>query len=618
MHWKSSLLPISPQDTNTANKDCKKDKNINIAIDASSCSIEIPYDGLYGFILGKRNSQSKSQQSKVNNGSSSSAINNMANLEARILDKHTTKATTTYTDTGDDDVNASNHTKKVNTPKMKLSKQMNKMPLYCGCTFQAIFYRCTDKSDNHEQIDITRKKSIMIPFTSQIVHPLKCNMSTESNDVKLLKVLSSPYVARMISIKKKTTVTMQYIKHCERDDCDIFSWEWGLISHCISTPQKQKNDDDESANRTVKTQEKGTNDEPIQLPNEKRARYDDGIDDDGTFVDFFPKEATKKPLLCSVCSRKFPNIDSIYKHCIIAHIDTIAIKGTQEYIDLVGPPIIRKPLLAAFEDDHLVIVVKHQGLIVQGGKWTLGKSDLLMPFRCKDKNITDALSKPRAVHRLDGATGGLLVVAKTHSSEVALKKCFAERSCRKRYRAIVFGRLEGGIINDNDMSGGDGVDPPCTLDIEYKDDYLARGIINSPIGGKESTTYYYVVSYTRCLHEQANGWISTVDLFPVSGRQHQLRRHMKLVGHPIFGDRRYGSYEKSHFNHDAITEENQIDDCRTVIDHPHSKLCLWALEIDFNHPATEESVNVKIEEPQWYKDLRHDQDKKWCHSHRQG
>ena len=415
---------------------------------------------------------------------------------------------------------------------------------------------------------------------------------------------------------------MEYVKHCDRDDCDISSWEWGLISHCISIPKQQKNDNDDSANNIVKNQDKDMNDKPIQLPHEKRARYENDIDDyddDGTFVDFFPKEASKKPLLCSICSRKFPNTDGIYKHCIIAHIDTIAIKGSQEYIDLVGPPIIRKPLHAAYEDDHLVVVVKHQGLIVQGDKWTLGKSDLLMPFRCKDKNITDALSKPRAVHRLDGATGGLLVVAKTHSSEVALKKCFAERSCRKRYRAIVFGRLEGAIIDDKDMGGGDGVDAPSTkADIVYKDDYLARGIINSPIGGKESTTYYYVVSYTRCPHESANGWISTVDLFPVSGRQHQLRRHMKLVGYPIFGDRRYGPYEKTHVNHDAIIEEDQMDDCRTVTDHPHSKLCLWALEIDFNHPVTEESVNVKIEEPQWYKDLRHDQDKKWCHSQRQG
>ena len=145
----------------------------------------------------------------------------------------------------------------------------------------------------------------------------------------------------------------------------------------------------------------------------------------------------------------------------------------------------------------------------------------------REDYYNDALSKPRPVHRLDSATGGLLVVAKTHSSEVALKKCFSDKTIRKRYRAIVFGRLEGTAAP---ASASLKSLPPSSSELSNH----LKGTIDSPISGKESLTHYTVVSYTRCPLAKAHGWITTVDLEPVTGRQHQLRRHLKLVGHPIW------------------------------------------------------------------------------------
>ncbi len=663
MHWKSPLIPIPfPINPSLENVDRQDHDDSPPAIHESSLSrmsshgttatarIKVPFTGLYGFILGPSTQSSQLSSKKQNRGSFKEGSGTTMLFESRIRQSNNNDDETSITSnsmvsssTKDERgiVSISSSSKhnedkkkkeKQKQKQTKLEKQLSKLPFHCGYTFKATFHKgkasyidndhnnFSDEPSICDFDESSSSHSILLPFTSQIVDPINCNLSQDSSE-KLLKIISSTKVSRLIYIQKNTVVTMECIDYCNKDDDDSSKtiWEWGLISHCIDI----QNEDDEQKTKKSETSNKlavvdttrPTNDEDIQMQEEKRARYTmdsppghPKVEQDNTskidgdvIVNFFPKEAERKPLLCSECSRKFPTTDAIHKHAIIAHIDTMAVKGSQEYIDLVGPPIIRKPLYAAYEDDHLVVVIKPQGLIVQGDKWTLGKSDLLMPFRCKDKNICDALSKPRAVHRLDGATGGLLVVAKTRRSEVALRKCFAERACQKRYRAIVFGRLEGNI---GDQSDGEGQN--AASGIEYKGEYVAKGIINSPISGKDSTTYYYVVSYSRCLHDAADGWISTVDLYPVSGRQHQLRRHMKLVGHPIFGDRRYGPYEKGELS-------KMSTDCEevNVAENPHAKLCLWALEIDIKHPMSEKNINVKINEPEWYKSLRQDQERKW-------
>lgn len=108
---------------------------------------------------------------------------------------------------------------------------------------------------------------------------------------------------------------------------------------------------------------------------------------------------------------------------------------------------------------------------------------------------------------------------------------------------------------------------------------------------------------------KANGFITTVDLYPVTGRRHQLRRHLKIIGYPIWGDMRYAPYSKS----DKIVNESTCsdDECDREYEgtlsaekHPHSKMCLWALEISFPHPSRDEVVKASIEEPKWYEELR--------------
>jgi 23S rRNA-/tRNA-specific pseudouridylate synthase len=496
-----------------------------------------------------------------------------------------------------------------------------------------------------------------------------------------MRVITSTLVARLIYIRKGTNISIEYVNCCtdddnskkknnDRDHCCDKSWKWGLFLHRFVGWEVENSDDNNNnvnhnsnhANisdrqkqekemdiEMVDTKNISTaSDDEIQLPEEKRARcstrntnqnqkqqqasskIDKITKNNNSMVNFFPEEARKKPLLCSTCYKKFPTASAIYKHAIAWHLETIAKKGSQEYINLVGPPVVHKPLHAAYDDDDIVVVVKHQGLSVMGERWTLSKSDLLLPFRrlvnkpkdvpVKGKNggkviVNDTLSKPRAAHRLDSATGGLLVVAKTHTSEISMKKCFMNRTCQKRYRAILFGRLEGVSLQSSLSSSSQNI--LSNYDKISKDDTsLTTGIIDSPIGGKESMTYYSVVSYTRCSHVSAKGWITTVDLYPVTGRNHQLRKHMKLVGHPMWGDKRYGPYGKKDASFSQTEEANDtttnVDlESMTATQNPHSKLCLWALEITFPHPIHGKELNVKIDEPNWYRELRDDQEKKW-------
>jgi RNA pseudouridylate synthase len=113
---------------------------------------------------------------------------------------------------------------------------------------------------------------------------------------------------------------------------------------------------------------------------------------------------------------------------------------------------------------------------------------------------------PKELHRLDAATGGLLVCAKTQRAQQALSRAFARREVKKRYRALVAGELRG-----------------C-------------GRVTILLEGKACWTEY------RCVAVHASaicGAATEVDLWPHTGRRHQLRLHMALLGHTILGDALY-------------------------------------------------------------------------------
>lgn len=195
-----------------------------------------------------------------------------------------------------------------------------------------------------------------------------------------------------------------------------------------------------------------------------------------------------------------------------------------------------------YEDEFLAVVVKPAGIPVSGNFYktlfnTLG-------YNLKRSKQIGAMRWPLPVHRLDTATSGLVIVAKTHSVRVALGKMFEDRKVSKRYRAILQGTLEG------------------------------AGIVNTEIDGKEAVTHYQVVENVQTLKGTS---LTLIDLFPITGRKHQLRIHCSSLGLPIVGDQLYQ------------------DDVHMKTD---KGLFLVALELNFKHPVTTENVKVKISLPE--------------------
>ncbi len=177
------------------------------------------------------------------------------------------------------------------------------------------------------------------------------------------------------------------------------------------------------------------------------------------------------------------------------------------------------PLEVIYEDKDLAIINKPIGLVVHPApgnyKHTLVNALL---FRFKDLSDINP-QRPGIVHRLDKDTSGILVIAKNNSSHLKLSAQFADHSIKRKYAAIVKGRME-----------------------------FDENVIEAPIGRhvikRESMAVdfsdksRYAKTYYRTL--KRFGDYSLLSLEPFTGRTHQLRVHLAFIGHPILGDKKYG------------------------------------------------------------------------------
>ena len=198
--------------------------------------------------------------------------------------------------------------------------------------------------------------------------------------------------------------------------------------------------------------------------------------------------------------------------------------------EILNSSVVDCSIRTAAEDSSYLVVVKPQGLPTMG-KFEEGRSSLM---RRKElilpgmHELNLPYKKAIPCHRLDSSTGGLVVCSKTRPAEICIKMCFRQKLIHKRYQAIVPGRLEP-----------------------------KEGNISIPVGGKYSLTKYEVVDYSRSARY---GWISTVNCWPVTGRKHQIRRHLLSVGHAILGDKRYCFVlEQNHMIQRLISQKKHKD-----------------------------------------------------------
>ena len=223
------------------------------------------------------------------------------------------------------------------------------------------------------------------------------------------------------------------------------------------------------------------------------------------------------------------------------------------------PPIYEVAIEVPWQDAHMAVVVKPPGLAVSGNRHRSLEHALLPWLEPCDQ--PDALPWPRPVHRLDVRTGGLVMVAKTARTRAVLGKVLEQREASKRYRALVLGRLEG------------------------------EGSVDRPVDGRASLSRYRAVEHSRSLRTD---WLTTLDLWPVTGRTHQLRQHVASLGHPVLGDELYG------------TEGTILRG---------AGLYLWAVELSLRHPITGEPLHVSIEEPPKFTSHRVREARRWRKHH---
>ena len=184
--------------------------------------------------------------------------------------------------------------------------------------------------------------------------------------------------------------------------------------------------------------------------------------------------------------------------------------------DLEGEDI---PLNIIHEDEWIIVVDKPAGMVVHPGAGnTSGTLVNALIHHCGKLPETDDFLRPGVVHRLDKDTSGVMVIAKSDKAMRSLAKQFQNRTVKKCYLAIVGGRVEV----DNGV-----VDVPLARETQ---DRKKMGVELTK--GKSAKTVYHVVKrYTR--HT-----LLRLDLH--TGRTHQIRVHMKHIGHPVVGDVQYG------------------------------------------------------------------------------
>jgi len=186
----------------------------------------------------------------------------------------------------------------------------------------------------------------------------------------------------------------------------------------------------------------------------------------------------------------------------------------------------------AFQDDFLLVLDKPAGMVVNRAATTKNEETIQdwvqKNFSRKTGSrsagpfplVNDQLLRNGIVHRLDKETSGLLIIAKTKEAFLNLQQQFKERKVKKRYLALTHGRVEPtqGVIQAA----------------------ISRSPFNRKkfgvfLGGKEAKTNYKVEKYFHLGSEN----YSFLELTPVTGRTHQIRVHLKFIGHPIVADEKY-------------------------------------------------------------------------------
>jgi len=225
------------------------------------------------------------------------------------------------------------------------------------------------------------------------------------------------------------------------------------------------------------------------------------------------------------------------------------------------------PLDIVYEDSDLIVVNKPRGMVVHpSAGHQSGTLVNALLYHCNDLSGINGVERPGIVHRIDKDTSGLLVVAKNDQAHIHLSEQLAEKEINRKYEAIVHGEIphETGMI-----------DAPIGRDPK---DRQKMGVVKN---GKPAITHFTVLkhypdyTYVECQLE--------------TGRTHQIRVHMKYIGHPLVGDPNYGPRKTLDIGGQAL----------------HAKI------LGFTHPKTKEWMEFEVAPPVYFQEVLDNIDKKY-------
>ena len=225
-----------------------------------------------------------------------------------------------------------------------------------------------------------------------------------------------------------------------------------------------------------------------------------------------------------------------------------------------------------YEDNDLMVVNKPPNQVVHPGHGNYTGTLLNGLIYYNDNLPENNDGRPGLVHRIDKDTSGLLVVAKSETALTVLAKQFFEKKIERKYLAIVWG-----------------VPSPVkdTINKNLSRDKKNRMIMSVPNEddiGKKAVTHYNII--------EDLGYVSLIECQLETGRTHQIRAHMKHIGHPIFNDVRYGGdkiLKGTIFN----KYKQFVDNCFKIM----PRQALHAKTLGFLHPKTNEKMYFDIELP---------------------
>jgi RluA family pseudouridine synthase len=235
------------------------------------------------------------------------------------------------------------------------------------------------------------------------------------------------------------------------------------------------------------------------------------------------------------------------------------------------------PLDIVYEDDTLLLINKKPGMVVHPGHGNYTGTLVHALAYHFDNLPMNSSERPGLVHRIDKDTSGLLVIAKTEAAMSHLAKQFEAKTSEREYVALVWGNVvaDAGTIEGNVA--------------RHVKDRMQMAVFADPEIGKPAVTHYKVL--------ERFGYVTLISCQLETGRTHQIRVHLKHIGHTLFNDERYGGHLI--LKGTTFTKYKQfIDNCFKIL----PRQALHAKTLGFVHPTTGEMMRFDTELPKDFQD----------------